>query len=426
MVSKDLRTTDHTGLDVRYGMLETIRQFSHVQLLALDKLEQSQSAHADYFGAQARRYYGVWRSADEPLAYAWLDVEASNLQAAYHWLRVHARADAAIALVAHISEMARSRAHGFASGWISEILEEARARKHRQLPVVLCWASNSAWASLRFDAVQANALDSLALLGQPGFEPLAWSSIQLAYLHFYQGQTDQALEYAKAAAQHPSDAQDRYCLGNYVALAGMSGRSEAAYTLAQNALEILDPQAMPCARALVYMGRGAALEKTDPAACFADIEHGAKIARLAGNRLIESFIVLWLAATQARSGTPLLALQAFSRTLQTYAHGHNLGLNAAWKSALIVVLERLGHRQAAAVIHGGMVSDPTAAMLIPDLQGAVARLRKSLGAEDFKLAQTQGLQMQSTQAAEFAQMHIQQAIDKLRSEDSASSSAQPR
>ena len=163
----------------------------------------------------------------------------------------------------------------------------------------------------------------------------------------------------------------------------------------------------------MYMGRGAALEKTDPAACIADIERGASLARAVGNSLIESFIVLWLAATQARSGTPLLALKAFSRTLQSYAQGRNLSLLAAWKAALIVVFERLGYTEAAAVVYGGMVPDAIFATLIPDLHGAVARLRKTLGVDGFKLAQARGAAMPLSEALAFAQTHIQQAIVQL-------------
>jgi predicted ATPase/DNA-binding winged helix-turn-helix (wHTH) protein len=413
LVRKSLLTTDHSGLRVRYGMLETIRQFTHAQLLEKGQLVSAQDAHAHYFLAQAKRQFALWRSAEEPAAYRWLDEEASNVQLAYKWFKSQDQMDSAIALVAYIYEIARSSAHEFAAGWVQEVLDEAKQRKHRYLPVVLCWASNSAWAGFRFDAVQGYAQDSLALLDQPGFAPMAWSYIQLAYLNFYQGNFDQALALAKTASEHPSDVHDRYCLGNYVALAGMSGSSDEALALATRALDLLSIDSMPCAHALMYMGRGAALEKTDPAACIADIERGASLARAVGNSLIESFIVLWLAATQARSGTPLLALQAFSRALQSYAQGRNLSLLAAWKAALIVVFERLGCTDAAAVVYGGMVPDAIFATLIPDLHGAVARLRKTLGADGFKLAQARGAAMPLSEALAFAQTHIQQAITQL-------------
>lgn len=413
LVRKSLLTTDHSGSHVRYGMLETIRQFAHAQLLEKRQLESAQEAHAYYFLGQAKQQFTLWRGADEPSVYRWLDEEASNVQLAYKYLRSHNQMDGAIELVAYIYEIARSSAHEFAAGWVQEVVDEAKQRQHPYLPVLLCWASNSAWAGFRFDAVQGYAQDSLALLGQPGFVPIAWSYIQLAYLNFYQGNFDQALAFAKTASEHPSDAQDRYCLGNYVALFGMSGRSEEALALATRALDLLSVDSMPCAQALIYMGRGAALEKTDPAACIADIERGAHLARAVGNRLIESFIVLWLAATQARSGTPLLALQAFSRALQSYAQGRNLSLLAAWKAALIVVFERLGCTDAAAVVYGGMVQDAIFATLIPDLHGAVARLRKTLGADGFKLAQARGAAMPLSEALAFAQTHIQQAIAQL-------------
>jgi predicted ATPase len=85
LVRKSLVSVDHSGAIVRYSLLETIRQFGEKQLTAANESEAVRTRHAQYFAADSRANFELWRSPRQIEAYRWLDREMGNLRAAFRW-----------------------------------------------------------------------------------------------------------------------------------------------------------------------------------------------------------------------------------------------------------------------------------------------------------------------------------------------------
>lgn len=85
LVRKSLVTVDRAANSVRYGLLETIRQFGEEQLAAMSETDAVRDRHARIYAAESRRNFDVWRSPRGAEAYRWLDREMDNLRAAFRW-----------------------------------------------------------------------------------------------------------------------------------------------------------------------------------------------------------------------------------------------------------------------------------------------------------------------------------------------------
>ena len=85
LVRKSLVSVDRSDAIVRYSLLETIRQFGEEQLTAMRESEAVRNRHAQYFAADSRVNFELWRSPRQIEAYRWLDREMGNLRAAFRW-----------------------------------------------------------------------------------------------------------------------------------------------------------------------------------------------------------------------------------------------------------------------------------------------------------------------------------------------------
>ena len=78
--------------DVRYGMLETIRQFAEEALAATGTSDATRDRHATLLRRPSRhRRSQQLQTDDERLAYRWVDTEISNMAAAFDWALARAR-----------------------------------------------------------------------------------------------------------------------------------------------------------------------------------------------------------------------------------------------------------------------------------------------------------------------------------------------
>ena len=85
--------------------------------------------------------------------------------------------------------------------------------------------------------------------------------------------------------------------------------------------------------AAAYTGKGAAIEDTDPGAALIAHEHAVAIARKPGNRWAESLAIPRVAALNARSGAPIVALQGVERMLESCGGAIDLAFVSAWRAS---------------------------------------------------------------------------------------------
>jgi predicted ATPase/class 3 adenylate cyclase len=108
--------------DVRYWMLETIREYAAEKGEMLPGLEELRSRHSDYFAAAAEAQHREWMyGTDVRSPYRWFRAERENLRRAVEWSSSRAEQ--------HLRLLHDVRAHGvFSSGELRDLLESAIVR----------------------------------------------------------------------------------------------------------------------------------------------------------------------------------------------------------------------------------------------------------------------------------------------------------
>ena len=80
LVRKSLIFVERSDRTVRYGMLETIRQFGEEQLAQAGEGESTRRVHAQCYADDSGAQFTLWRSPRQLDAYEWLDREIGNFE----------------------------------------------------------------------------------------------------------------------------------------------------------------------------------------------------------------------------------------------------------------------------------------------------------------------------------------------------------
>ncbi len=163
LVRKSLLQVDRGDSDVRYGMLETIRQFAEEALAATDTSDTIRDRHARYFADQTEIASAASATEDEWLAYRFVDDEISNLAAALQWAMSRHDTDTAVRVAANTQLLAHFRLRTETVGWPEQPLDLARRDHHRQLPHLLTAACDAATGVGRLGDAVSYGLEAITL-----------------------------------------------------------------------------------------------------------------------------------------------------------------------------------------------------------------------------------------------------------------------
>lgn len=172
--------------EVRYSMLETIREFARGQLRAAGKLESMSARHFDYFFTKAQqgepKLFATQSSVD------WAEGEIDNMRAALSWaLEIdnrrapsQERAGRALDLMLHIWPLWLSRGYSIEGNeWLDKLLAVHTAPTHARARALLLAGD---FAGLRGDALGKMRLtqEALALAKRLGDKKrIAWALMEM-------------------------------------------------------------------------------------------------------------------------------------------------------------------------------------------------------------------------------------------------------
>jgi len=413
LVRKSLVTVERSADAIRYGLLETIRQFGEEQLMAMGEGDGARRRHAEFFAEDSDRQYRSWLSPAQLSAYTWLDRELDNLRAAFRWAIDARDIDFAARIASNVGDMARFRLRGEAANWAEEIVDAARSNRHRRLAVLLAWAASSAWAFGRLEDARRYGEESIALRDNPHFDQFVWAYADLAIIAMYQGDAGGSIAMIRAGAEHPGDRNDRFCLAMLPHFLALSGRRDEAMAAAADVVSTVERAGVPSSTAVAYFSKGHAFAQTDPATALAAFDRAIAIARRSGNRFWESLAIPEVAAIQARSGDPTNALRSFRQMLDAWRGAPDMMFVSHGLGNLIVLFVRLDLAAPAATLHGTLRRLLRHSDFIQDLPNTVLRIRDALGEAPFAELERQGGEMALHEATAFAQEQISQALAAL-------------
>jgi predicted ATPase len=410
LVRKSLVTVGRSENSVRYGLLETIRQFSEEQLAALGETELVQTRHAQFVAEDSDLQFKIWLSPRQHSAYEWLDREMDNLRAAFRWAKDHGNVDIAARIASNVGDMARFRVRDEAANWAEEIVDAARDVRHQRLVVLLTWAASSAWSFARLDDAKRYGTEAISLAGNRDFEPFVWAYTDLAMIAYYEGDRERAIKLARAGSEHEADRHDRFCLALLLHFMAVAGRSDDAIKVADKIMTAVDATGIPSSITIALWGKGEAFAETDPDVALAAYEQAIAVARRSGNRFWEILVTSNLAALQARSGDPVIALRGFKNMLNVWRRSADLMFASHGLGNLILLFYRLGNSTAAATLNGAMAKSFESNSLVTERPDVIARLRRTLGEAAFDEASRRGAAMTLHEATDYALGEIAQAL----------------
>ncbi len=241
LVDKSLLRREEKNGELRFKMLETLREYALECLTAAGEADRFERAHADYyleFAEQAEPgLHEGWRQAD------WLDrltEDHDNLRAALSWFVRHGPADHGLRLAGALRRFWRSRGY-LAEGreWTSSLLALPGARGRTAARAKALYAAGG-FANQQGDYVEARALfqESLDIYRELGdIHGIGWGLVYLGILSRYEGNHAAARSLLEESLGLVRKAGDTEAMAAALGNLGLIARDEGAADVAETQLD---------------------------------------------------------------------------------------------------------------------------------------------------------------------------------------------
>ena len=294
--------------------------------------------------------------------------------------------------------------------WAEELIEPARAVDHSRLAFLyvmasLCWTVGRIEAAVGYSdagqTVVGNDRDEVPF----GIEGVLGGAYQLI------GQPERAVELCRSQLARGRDTHN-LTRAALVAALTLAGCLDEAMVAANGLVEAAEASQNPFVLSFTLFTYGIIYRDADPLRALDALRRGLVIAQDSGNRFNETNLAANLARLEAEHGDPLAALDHVSLAIRNYHDSGSTPMVRTSLAVLAVVLDRLGHREAAATI-GGFAISPLATLSFPEINTAVAHLREILGDQTYESLARQGETMTTAAMATYAYDQIDQARAEL-------------
>ena len=410
LVRKSLVTTNRAGGRTRFGMLETIRQFSEEQHAGSidDVADEIGDRHARYFAAQAAAHWELWDGPQQRDVTEWVEAEFDNLRAGFLWAIDSEDLASAAAIAAHTTALAYNLQRFEPVEWAEAVLPAADAADLAQLPRLYSAASLCTFVGRSADAVRYAEAAS-ALQTDPHYQPfdVGWVRHGEALAHLLAGRADRYLEICAELIDEPGLAHVVGLCGRTHIL-GLVGRNEEAIEIADDAMAAARAHGNPFWIAAAHAACGAAFAYHDPVRALNISRRGLAYARSQRSLHAEALIAAEAAVLEAGHGDLDEALTLLATTVDAYYRaGDRANVTGAF-GALAWVFVQIEMPEIAATIYGATINDPFASKVAgAAIVGAL--LREALDQDEFDDLVRIGSAMTLTEAVHYAQHHINAA-----------------
>ena len=192
----------------------------------------------------------------------------------------------------------------------------------------------------------------------------------------------------------------------------VAGCPDEAMAAANGLVDAAEATHNPFVLSIALFTYGITYRDADPLRALDALRRGLAIAQDSGNRFNETNLAANLARLEAEHGDPLAALDHDSLAIRNYHDSGSTGMARTALAVLAVVLDRLGHREAAATI-GGFAVSPLTTVTVPEITTAIAHLREVLGDQTYESLARKGETMTIAAMATYAYDQIDQARTAL-------------
>ncbi len=413
LVRKSLLHVDRSRAELRYGMLETIRQFAEEHLGANGGGDNVRDRHASWFADQSEAAFRLFLSPAEAQAFEFVDAEMANVQAAFRWAVDHGLVDEAIRIAAHAHVPARRRLRTETYAWAAEVVDAARGIEHRKLPLLLSMACNSARSLGQYEEAKRYGHEVLALADDGRYDPFVWAYVDLGLIALFEGDIEGGLTFMRAGAAHPADRHDRHNL------AYLHGHSEfVSRHLPQqevdDAVALIVATGIPTIVSWGLWAQSLAAATHDPTLSIALLRQAIDAAGAVGDRVTEQVVRGSQLSLLARAGDPEQALAGFVDLVSAWQINGDTTLGVGIGN-LVLTLGRLGYLDGATRLYGTISRGAAMNWMVPGLDETLSTIRAAVGDSAFDVVRADGAALTNRAAGELAQQLISQARRDLAS-----------
>ena len=413
LVRKSLVTASHATGEVRYGLLETIRQFAEGELSTLGDLEAVRDRHSTYFAREVVARWERWNGPGFRDAVDWVTIEFSNLRAAFRWSSSRADIETAADIAAHAAMIGVSTELFETVGWVEDVLAAATAADVRRLPRVYTAAGYSCFTGRPEQAV-AHAQTATSLAAPPQYDPFepGWADFIQALAQVYCGHLDRYLELTERVAALPGAAR-AFGLPGFVDGLQATGRIDEALDLVDEAVAAARAQGNPWLIAYALWVRGSVYARVDPEHALTAWREGLDFVRAHRIHFFEGFIARDAALLKLVDADPEEALALFDAAIDSFRQAGNVAQLTITLASVTALFERIDSPEVASKLYGAITCQPGSEHHVPDLPEVAGRLSSKLGSERFDECASSGAIMDLIETAHYAREQIQLARAQL-------------
>ncbi|MEB3983590.1 adenylate/guanylate cyclase domain-containing protein [Mycobacterium sp. 663a-19] len=411
LVRKSLLVADRSSGRTRFSMLETIRQFAEDQLVASGEADDVRNAHARYFAEREADVLALWDSPRQREAYEWFRAELANLRTAFPWAADHGDVDVAAPIAIYGPILGNQGGNYEPIAWAEELIEPARAVDHPRLGVLYVMASTCYMVG-RTGAAVGYSDAGLALLdsGRDYELPFGDEGV-LGGPYLFNGEPIRQVEWCRAQLARGRDTHAQTQTQLVIALVA-AGAVDEAMTATEGLIDAAEATRNPYMLSLALFAYGFAFRDADPAAAREAMRRGMVVARDSGNRFTEAGLAVALSTLEATHGDAVAALDYVLVAIRHFDDAGNTGHIGVPLAVLIVLLDRLGRCEPAAVIAGFGV-DPLSTAGFPQVNTTLTHLRDVLGEATYESLARRGQTMTAAEVATYAYDQIDRARAEL-------------
>jgi len=410
LVRKSLLVADRSSGQTRFSMLETIRQFAEEQLARSDiqgGADQARTAHAGHFAGCAIDMLARWDGPRQRETYAWFTTEFANLRTAFRWSAHNGDLDSAATLATHAIALGVWLEQYEPVAWAEELIEPARAVRHRRLLQLYVLAAQC-YAAGRTDDAFGYLEASQQLTDNPDFDPdLYESQTSTGVAYMAAGRPQRWVDVCREAiARGPGPRTiTRACL---VMALNFSGDADGAKEASEGLLAAAAATTNPTTACFAFFSHGIAHLDGDPVVVYDALRRALAIAQDCGNRQMEAAVAVMLSLAASTRDDPGDSLDDLSLAIRHYLDAGSVSLMHNPLAILAGAFDRLGHLEQAATI-SGFAASPMALAGYPQLEATITHLREVLGDQAYESFAHAGEMMTIAAIANYALANIEHA-----------------
>ena len=416
LVDKSMVVVQREGEDVRYRLLDTMREFGLRRLEDRGIVDKLRHAHAAHHVALAEREGGRVQGPEESAAVAVITGAMDDLRAAHAWALASGDVDVALRLPAALPDEVVFRLRDEVTTWARRALALQDGSGHPAHAGALATAAWGATTRDECDRALREATESCSE-ATPGSAVALLAVGALGTTALYEGRLADVITLAD---QHQKAAE---ALGNNYHLSFLwvcrilahlyRGESEAAAAGIPVVRRIAERSGSPTMRAFARYCDGEVHLERDPDRAVFALEEAVTLARSASNRLIEGVSLVCLASSQGRRGQAREALSAFRDVV---VHWRRVGDHTHQLTAVRNLVELLAEMRAdepAAILHGAVTAGdtPTYGIEAERLTRAWQRVQERLGRDAAEALAARGQRLGGRRVGDEALTQLNALLD---------------